>query len=66
MKKWAHHVRLDANEAAHEVEEFSDDDAKTLRTFAEMFLTYAFTLPASLKQAGGEVAEPEKAGAAKQ
>jgi hypothetical protein len=54
MKSWAHHVRLDANDAAHEPEEFSDKDAQTLKTFAEMFLTYAFTLPEKLKQAGGQ------------
>jgi len=53
MKAWAHHVRLDANEAAHEPEEFSEEDAKTLHIFAQMFLTYAFTLPAMLKRATG-------------
>jgi hypothetical protein len=51
MKEWAHHVRLDANDAAHEPEEFSEDDAKQLHTFAEMFLTYAYTLPAMMKRA---------------
>lgn len=51
MKKWAHKVQLDANEAAHEPEEFTDEDAKELHIFAEMFLTYAFTLPAMLKRA---------------
>jgi hypothetical protein len=51
MKEWAHHVRLDANEATHEVEEFTEEDAKKLQTFTEMFLTYAFTLPAMLKRA---------------
>jgi hypothetical protein len=53
MKEWAHQVRLDANDAAHEPEEFSEDDAKQLHTFAEMFLTYAFTLPAMMKRAKG-------------
>jgi hypothetical protein len=51
MKQWAHHVRLDANDAAHEPEEFSEDDAKKLQIFAEMFLTYAFTLPKMLERA---------------
>jgi hypothetical protein len=54
MKQWAHHVRLDANDAAHEPEEFTEADAKLLHTFAEMFLTYAFTLPAMMKRAKGE------------
>ena len=58
MKEWATHVRLDANEAAHETEEYSEADAKTLHTFAEMFLTYAFTLPEMLKKAKGPEPEP--------
>ena len=40
MKEWAHHIRLDANEATHEVEDFSEEDAKKLQVFTEMFLTY--------------------------
>ena len=65
MKTLAQHVRLDANDAAHEPEEFSEDDAKKLRVFAEMFLTYAFTLPEMLKRAspaayrsGGQPGQP--------
>jgi hypothetical protein len=54
MKEWAQHIRLDANEAAHEEEDYSEEDAKTLRVFAEMFLTYAFTLPEMLKRATSE------------
>ena len=57
MKEWAHHVRLDANDAAHDEEEFSENDAKELHIFAEMFLTYAFTLPEMLRRAK----EPHKA-----
>jgi hypothetical protein len=48
MKKWA---RLDANEAAHDPQEFSKEDADKLHVFARMFLTYAFTLPAMLEKA---------------
>jgi hypothetical protein len=51
MKEWAQHIRLDANDAAHEEGEFSIEDAKTLHIFSEMFLTYAFTLPAMLMRA---------------
>jgi len=53
MKEWAQHIRLDANEATHELGDYSEDDAKQLHIFAEMFLTYAFTLPAMLKRATG-------------
>lgn len=51
MKDWAHSVRLDGNEAAHDQDEFTEADAKELHVFAEMFLTYAFTLPAALVRA---------------
>lgn len=51
MKDWAHKIRLDANDATHEIEDYSLEDAKQLHEFAEMFLTYAFTLPATLKRA---------------
>ncbi len=54
MKDWAQHIRLDGNDAAHDEDEYSEDDAKTLHIFAEMFLTYAFTLPEMLKRARGE------------
>jgi hypothetical protein len=58
MKEWATHIRLDANDAAHEEDEFSELDAKTLHTFAEMFLTYAFTLPEMLKRATADETPP--------
>jgi len=58
MKDWAHHVRLDANDAAHEDEEFSEEDARKLHTFAEMFLTYAYTLPKMLERARGKPETP--------
>jgi hypothetical protein len=54
MKNWAHHIRLDANDAAHDPEQFTETDANQLQIFAEIFLTYAFTLPAMMKRAKGE------------
>jgi hypothetical protein len=51
MKNWAHRIRLEGNDASHDEGEFSKEDAETLRAFAEMFLTYAFTLPAMLERA---------------
>ena len=56
MKEWAHHIRLDANDAAHELDEYSETDARQLHIFAQMFLTYAFTLPEMLKRAKSEAA----------
>ena len=51
MKEWAQHIRLEGNDAVHGPDDYSDDDAKQLHTFAELFLTYAFTLPEMLKKA---------------
>jgi Domain of unknown function (DUF4145) len=51
MKEWAQHIRLEGNDAVHGPDEYSDKDAGELRTFAELFLTYAFTLPEMLKKA---------------
>jgi hypothetical protein len=51
MKEWAQHIRLEGNDAVHGPDEYSDKDAGDLRAFAELFLTYAFTLPEMLKKA---------------
>lgn len=48
MKDWAHMVRLGGNDALHDPEDFSEKDAEDLRVFTDLFLTYAFTLPAML------------------
>lgn len=61
MKEWAQHIRLEGNDAVHGPEEYTEQDAKDLHTFAELFLTYAFTLPEMLKKAtppGGLPANP--------
>lgn len=50
MKEWAHQIRKLGNDAAHEDEPFTGDDAKDLYSFTELFLTYAFSLPAMLKE----------------
>jgi len=48
MKQWAHEIRELGNDAAHEEDPFTGDDAKTLQAFTELFLTYTFTLPGML------------------
>lgn len=45
MRSWADHVRIEGNEALHDPEDFSEEDAKTLRLFTDMFLRYVFELP---------------------
>lgn len=53
IKDWADHVRVDGNEALHDPDEFSKEDAEPLRHFTEMFLRYVFEMP-------GRVAEFRK------
>jgi hypothetical protein len=49
MKQWAHAIRRLGADAAHDEDAFTEQEAKTLQVFTEMFLTYAFSLPALLK-----------------
>ena len=51
LAEWAHQIRLDGNEAAHEEESFSREDAERLQTFTELVFRYLFTLPGMLEQA---------------
>lgn len=50
MKKWAHAIREDGNDAAHEDEPFEEGEARMLQSFTELFLTYTFSLPGMLEQ----------------
>ncbi|MBN1471232.1 MAG: DUF4145 domain-containing protein [Syntrophaceae bacterium] len=49
LKDWAHIIRDDGNEAAHEEVPVNPDFAKQLLSFTEMFLMYTFTLPGMVK-----------------
>lgn len=49
MADWAHIVRIDTNGAVHSDEEFSQVEVDQLIKFTEVFLTYAFTLPALVR-----------------
>jgi hypothetical protein len=46
MRDWAHIVRIDSNGAVHSDEEFTKEEAEEMIGFTEVFLLYAFTLPA--------------------
>jgi len=50
MADWAHIVRIDTNGAIHSDEEFTQDEVDQLIKFTEVFLTYAFTLPALVRE----------------
>lgn len=58
MKKWAHEVRRLGADAAHDEDPFTEDEAKTISEFTEMFLTYAFSLPARLAASAPAAALP--------
>ncbi len=60
MAEWADFLRDEGNEATHEEEEeFTPEQAKQMQEFTELFLTYAFTLPARVA-AAQEKAEGNK------
>ena len=58
MKEWAHIIRDEGNDAAHEDEPYGKDEAIGLEAFTRLFLTYAFTLPGMVKKLRGET-DPE-------
>ncbi|MDR5611431.1 MULTISPECIES: DUF4145 domain-containing protein [unclassified Arsenophonus] len=49
MKNWAHIIRIDSNGAVHSDEEFTPEEAEEILNFTELFLLYAFTLPAMVE-----------------
>ncbi len=59
LKEWAHEVRRLGNDAAHDDDPFSKDDAESLIQFTRTFLEYAFTLPGSLAKRRAEKAKTE-------
>lgn len=57
MKDWADHVRVEGNDALHDPDEFTEDDARPLRLFTETFLRYTFELPGEVAAFRGRTAE---------
>lgn len=49
LKDWAHQIRLGGNDAAHDEDPYTKDEAEDLLGFAELYLTYVYTLPGRLK-----------------
>lgn len=45
LGEWSHELRIDGNEAVHDEEPETADDANSMQKFAEAFLRYSFTLP---------------------
>jgi len=59
LKDWAHIIRDDGNEAAHEEEPVSEKFAEELLSFTELFLMYTFTMPGMVKTKRG-ISEEEQ------
>lgn len=61
LAEWAHHVRLEGNDAAHDEDPFTVEEAKALYQFTELVLMYLFTLPGMLRERRGEPPEESTA-----
>ncbi len=51
LAEWAHQIRLGGNDAAHEEEPISKNDAAELSKFTRLVFLYLFTLPGMLEEA---------------
>jgi hypothetical protein len=50
VRDWSHEIRLDGNDAVHDEEPESSEDAEAAQKFTEAFLTYTFSLPAMVAE----------------
>ena len=57
LAEWAHQIRLDGNDAAHEEEPFEEEDAKKLCDFTRLVFYYLFTLPGMLEKSQNKTGE---------
>lgn len=51
LQSWAHRIRLDGNNAMHEIEDASLDDARKMYELTKYILIYLFTLPKQIEDA---------------
>src|SRR5258705_3608087 len=49
LKDWAHQVRLGGNDAAHDEDPYTQEEATELLNFVELYLTYVYTMPRRLE-----------------
>ncbi|SNC62822.1 protein of unknown function [Marinobacter sp. es.048] len=57
LKNWAHVIRDDGNEAAHEELPVTPEFADELLSFSELFLMYTFTMPGMVEAKKGKSSE---------
>lgn len=49
LKELAHRVRLEGNDAVHDDDDFTSEQATQLEEFTRLLMTYLFTLPAKVR-----------------
>lgn len=59
LADWAHQVRLGGNDAAHDLEPFTPEEADELLDFAELYLIYVYSLPERLRLRRAKAPEGE-------
>lgn len=47
---WSHHIRLEGNDASHDEDPYTPEEAQELYDFTDLVLRYLFTLPEEVKQ----------------
>ncbi len=50
LAEWAHEIRIEGNQAAHEDQPYQREDAERLEAFTDMVFRYLFTLPGMLQE----------------
>ena len=50
MGEWSHEIRMDGNDAVHDEEPETPEDAAAIQQFTGAFLKYAFSLPSMVAQ----------------
>ena len=50
LAKWSHRIRLEGNDASHDEDPYTADEAHGLHRFTELVMMYLFTLPGMLAQ----------------
>ena len=62
LGKWAQHIRLEGNDAAHDEAPYTEKEVAALHRFTELILMYLFTLPGMLADAQEDTEEDEENG----
>lgn len=58
LVEWADAIWKDGNDASHDSDPFSPEEAQQIRSFTELFLMYVYTLPGMLKDRQSNTSPP--------